>query len=79
MANPQHPQAHQDGPYDPAGSTQMFRAFVDEAAPAPGAPRATAPATHGRRRDGGGGRVGVLLAVLAAIALVAGAAWLALA
>ncbi len=44
MANNQGPQ----GNYDPAGSTQMFRAFVDEGAPrsrqAASAPRAPASA-----------------------------------
>ncbi|MEU1307326.1 hypothetical protein ABZ419_00230 [Streptomyces cinnamoneus] len=73
MANP-----HQspEGPYDPAGSTQMFRAFVDEgAAPAPGG-RQTAAAA--RRSNGSGSRPGLIIGVIAAIAVVAGAVWLAL-
>ncbi len=81
MANPhqpQHPQQSPDGAYDPAGSTQMFRAFVDEGAPA-GRGAAAAPASHARAAGSGSGRrVGVLLAVIVGIAVVAAAAWLAL-
>lgn len=74
MANPhQHSQQNPEG-YDPAGSTQMFRAFVDEA-PGGGrraaAPAASAPAS--------GSRVGVTAAVIVAIVVVVAAvAWLAL-
>jgi hypothetical protein len=63
MANTQDPQ----GNYDPAGSTQMFRAFVDES-PA-GRQQAAAPS---------GPRIGLILGVVAAIAVVAAVAWLAL-
>ncbi|MFI5684700.1 hypothetical protein [Streptomyces sp. NPDC051636] len=63
MADTQGPQ----GNYDPAGSTQMFRAFVDEAAPQ-GRQRAAAPA---------GPRVGLIAGIVAAIAIVAAVAWLA--
>ncbi|GHE87472.1 hypothetical protein GCM10018785_63790 [Streptomyces longispororuber] len=62
--NPQAPQ----GQHDPAGSTQMFRAFVDEA-PQGRAPRQAAPA---------GPRIGLIIGVVAAIAIVAAVAWLAL-
>ncbi|HLL34896.1 hypothetical protein AB0K92_07790 [Streptomyces sp. NPDC052687] len=63
MANTQNPQ----GNYDPAGSTQMFRAFVDEA---PQAQRqASAPA---------GPRIGLIVGVVVAVAIVAAVAWLAL-
>jgi hypothetical protein len=68
--NPQAPQGP-EGNHDPAGSTQMFRAFVDEGAPRGGQP--TAPA--GRS---GGSRVGVILGVVAVIVVVAAVAWLAL-
>ncbi|MFE9645464.1 hypothetical protein ACFYO0_15380 [Streptomyces sp. NPDC006365] len=62
MANTQGPQ----GNNDPAGSTQMFRAFVDEA-------------PQGRRQQAApaGPRIGVIVGVIAAVAIVAGVAWLA--
>ncbi|MFH8617874.1 hypothetical protein ACH4E8_22775 [Streptomyces sp. NPDC017979] len=68
-----HPQTPQgqgpDGGHDPAGSTQMFRAFVDEGAP------------EGRRRAAepqSGPRVGLIIGVVAAIAVLGAVAWLAL-
>ncbi|MGW5664290.1 hypothetical protein ACWEWG_30135 [Streptomyces sp. NPDC003758] len=64
MANTQGPQ----GNYDPAGNTQMFRAFVDEAAPQ-GRQQAAAPA---------GPRIGLIVGVVVAVAIVAAVAWLAL-
>lgn len=70
MANPH--QQSPDGNYDPAGSTQMFRAFVDEAAPGGRAP--AAPAARG----GSGPKPGLIIGVIVAIAVVAGVAWLAL-
>ncbi|GHE32254.1 hypothetical protein GCM10018771_10090 [Streptomyces cellulosae] len=63
MANTQGPQ----GNHDPAGSTQMFRAFVDEA------PEARQPAA-----TSGGPRVGLILGIVVAVAVVAAVAWLAL-
>ncbi|MCW7941959.1 membrane protein [Streptomyces hygroscopicus] len=63
MANTQGPQ----GNYDPAGSTQMFRAFVDEAPQ--GRQTAAAPA---------GPRIGLIVGVVAAVVIVAAVAWLAL-
>ncbi|EYT79899.1 MULTISPECIES: hypothetical protein [unclassified Streptomyces] len=64
MANTQGPQ----GNHDPAGSTQMFRAFVDEAAPqASQQPQAAA-----------GPRVGLIIGVVVAVLVVAAVAWLAL-
>ncbi|MGX8907290.1 hypothetical protein AB8O64_19140 [Streptomyces sp. QH1-20] len=69
MAN--HRQQGPEGNYDPAGSTQMFRAFVDEGQ---SGGRAAAPAAA--RRSGPG--VGVIVGVIVAIAVVAGVAWLAL-
>ncbi|MGV9558996.1 hypothetical protein [Streptomyces sp. NPDC003401] len=65
MANTQGPQ----GNHDPAGSTQMFRAFVDEGTPQ-ASRQAPAPA--------GGPRIGLILGVVAAVAIVAAVAWLAL-
>ncbi|MGG8406243.1 hypothetical protein ACM614_06270 [Streptomyces sp. 12297] len=57
-----------EGNYDPAGSTQMFRAFVDEGEPH----RPVAAAAQS------GPRVGLILTVLAIAAVLAGVAWLAL-
>lgn len=67
MADNQNPQ----GNYDPAGSTQMFRAFVDET---PSGGRQAASAAAGSS----GPRVGVIVGVLAAVAVVAAVVWLAL-
>lgn len=64
MANTQGPQ----GNYDPAGSTQMFRAFVDDA---PQGQQQTAAAASS------GPRVGLIIGVVAAIVIVAAVAWLA--
>lgn len=51
----------------------MFRAFVDEAGtPQPGGRRAAAP------QQSSGPRVGVIVGIIVAILVVAGAAWLAL-
>ncbi|MEU6811809.1 hypothetical protein ABZ920_23095 [Streptomyces sp. NPDC046831] len=63
MANTQGPQ----GNYDPAGSTQMFRAFVDEAAP---------QATPQQAQSGP--RVGLIAGIVVAVVIVAAVAWLAL-
>ncbi|MFC0601827.1 hypothetical protein [Streptomyces palmae] len=65
MANNPH---GSDGSYDSAGSTQMFRAFVDE-----GADR-RAPAAA----PSSGPRIGLIIGVVAVIAVVAAVAWLAL-
>ncbi|GAA2449234.1 MULTISPECIES: hypothetical protein [Streptomyces] len=62
--NPQGP----DGNYDPAGSTQMFRAFVDEGTPQR---QHHAPAQSGPR-------VGLIAGVVAVVVIVAAVAWLAL-
>jgi len=66
--NPEAPQGQ--NPQDPAGSTQMFRAFVDEAGPQRSTPAAAPPSS--------GPRVGVVVGVIVVIAVVAVAAWLAL-
>ncbi|MET8473998.1 hypothetical protein ABZY90_31165 [Streptomyces sp. NPDC006422] len=65
--NPQGPGPQ--GTPDPAGSTQMFRAFVDEQQPQ-GRRQAAAPAKSG---PGAGLIVGIVLAVV----VVAAVAWLA--
>ncbi|GAA3988841.1 hypothetical protein [Streptomyces plumbiresistens] len=64
MANTQGPQ----GNHDPAGSTQMFRAFVDEA-------------PQGRQQQAAassGPRLGLIIGIVAAVVIVAAVAWLAL-
>ncbi|MFI8517338.1 hypothetical protein ACIGEZ_05855 [Streptomyces sp. NPDC085481] len=72
--NPQAPYGQggqgPEGSYDPAGSTQMFRAFVDEGTPQR-QPQAAAPSSSGPR-------VGLIVGVVLAIVVLAGVAWLAL-
>ncbi|MBZ9642459.1 hypothetical protein [Streptomyces sp. PSKA30] len=63
MANTQNPQ----GNHDPAGSTQMFRAFVDEA-----------PQTRQQAAAPAGPRLGLIVGIVAAVVIVAAVAWLAL-
>ncbi|WP_330458699.1 hypothetical protein OIB37_18475 [Streptomyces sp. NBC_00820] len=63
MANTQGPQ----GNYDPAGSTQMFRAFVDEAP----------PVQQQQQAASSGPRVGLIVGIVVAVAVVAAVAWLA--
>ncbi|MFD0304709.1 hypothetical protein [Streptomyces sp. NPDC127119] len=64
MANTQGP----EGNYDPAGSTQMFRAFVDD-------PQSRQQQQVATTR---GPRVGLIVGVIVAVAVVAVVAWLAL-
>ncbi|MFI8824105.1 hypothetical protein [Streptomyces sp. NPDC053431] len=72
--NPQAPYGQgaqgPEGSYDPAGSTQMFRAFVDEGTPQRQQHQVAAPSS--------GPRVGLIVGVIVAIAVLAGVAWLAL-
>lgn len=63
MANTQGPQ----GNHDPAGSTQMFRAFVDET-----------PQGGRQETASSGPRVGLIAGVVVAVAIVVAVAWLAL-
>ncbi|MZD04980.1 hypothetical protein GTW43_07765 [Streptomyces sp. SID5785] len=67
--NPQGPGP--EGNYDPAGSTQMFRAFVDEQ-PQGGAGRQ--PAAPAKSGPGAGLIIGIVVAVV----VIAAVAWLAL-
>ena len=62
MANTQGP----EGNYDPAGSTQMFRAFVDD------------PQSRRQQAAPAGPRIGLIVGVIVAVAVVAVVAWLAL-
>jgi len=66
--NPHAPQGP-EGNHDPAGSTQMFRAFVDE-----GEPQRRQQATTTQS----GPKVGVTVAVVAVLAVLGAVAWLAL-
>lgn len=66
---PARPQGPQGNSHDPAGSTQMFRAFVDEGAPQ------RQPQAAGRSA---GPRVGLIVGLVVAAAVVAAVAWLAL-
>ncbi|MFD6420051.1 hypothetical protein [Streptomyces sp. NPDC060194] len=67
--NPHAPQGPEGQQHDPAGSTQMFRAFVDDA-----------PASGGRAQAtrSSGPNVGLIVGVVLAIVVVAAVAWLAL-
>ncbi|MET9930748.1 hypothetical protein ACWDNT_15160 [Streptomyces sp. NPDC000963] len=72
--NPQAPYGQGQGPegsYDPAGSTQMFRAFVDEGAPQQQPQTVAASSSSGPR-------VGLIVGVVAAVVVLAAVAWLAL-
>lgn len=68
--NPHAPQGQgPEGNYDPAGSTQMFRAFVDEGAPQSAAATPAAQSSS---------RVGLIVGVIAAVVVLGAVAWLAL-
>lgn len=61
MSNPtQNPESN----YDPAGSTQMFRAFVDERPP-------TAQAQQAQSRSRAGLVIGVIVALVVVVGVVA--------
>lgn len=71
--NPHAPQGQgPEGNHDPAGSTQMFRAFVDEGAPQG---RAATPAAGS---PSSGPRTGLIAGVIAAVLILGAVAWLAL-
>lgn len=65
--NPHAPQGPEGSP-DPAGSTQMFRAFVDEEAPR----RQSAPP-----QQSSGPRVGLIIGIVVAVVVVVGVVLLA--
>ncbi|MBB5934289.1 hypothetical protein [Streptomyces zagrosensis] len=67
MANTPGP----EGNHDPAGNTQMFRAFVDEGGPQQQRQPAAGPTSSGPR-------LGVIIGVIVAVVVVAAVAWLAL-
>ncbi|MGW2472375.1 hypothetical protein [Streptomyces sp. NPDC001665] len=66
--NPHAPQGP-EGSHDPAGSTQMFRAFVDEGEPR----RAQQPAAASS-----GPRTGLIAGIVAVVIVLGAVAWLAL-
>ncbi|MFF2522195.1 hypothetical protein [Streptomyces liangshanensis] len=66
--NPHAPQGPEGNP-DPAGSTQMFRAFVDDGEPQ----RRQAP------QQQSGPKVGLIVGVVAVVVVLAVVAWLAFA
>ncbi|WP_329120281.1 hypothetical protein [Streptomyces sp. NBC_01465] len=70
--NPQAPQGP-EGNYDPAGSTQMFRAFVDE-----GAPQQAQRSQPAAPLQQSGSKTGLIIGVVVAIVVLAAVAWLAL-
>ncbi|WP_181767414.1 hypothetical protein [Streptomyces albidus (ex Kaewkla and Franco 2022)] len=72
MAHNPHGSQGPDPAQDPAGSTQMFRAFVDEEGGGARAQRGPAP-----QAASSGPRVGVVVGVVAVIAVIAAAIWLA--
>lgn len=63
-ANQQNPQGPENG-YDPAGSTQMFRAFVDEQ------PRQNVTTQRAQARPRIGMIVGIVVGVLVVVGVVA--------
>ncbi|MFB7463846.1 hypothetical protein ACFCZ1_10125 [Streptomyces sp. NPDC056224] len=64
-----------EGNYDPAGSTQMFRAFVEEAAPARQAPTGSRRQRREEEQQAAAGsKKGAWLGVGIALVLVLGAA-----
>jgi hypothetical protein len=60
-ANQQNPQGPENG-YDPAGSTQMFRAFVDEE------PQRAVETQRAQARP----RIGVIVGIVVAVVVVVG-------
>ncbi|WP_327414909.1 hypothetical protein [Streptomyces sp. NBC_01233] len=69
-----------EGNYDPAGSTQMFRAFVEEAAPA----RPAGPGSRQQRRaaeqerSGSSGSTAKVALIIALVLMIGAAAWVVL-
>jgi hypothetical protein len=70
--NPQAPQGP-EGNHDPAGSTQMFRAFVDE-----GVPQQAQRSQPAAARQQSGSKTGLIVGVVVVIVILAAVAWLAL-
>ncbi|MFJ6797390.1 hypothetical protein [Streptomyces sp. NPDC091268] len=68
-----------EGDYDPAGSTQMFRAFVEEPEAAPVVPTVPGSRMQQRGQRKSASKTGLWVGVaLALVVVAAAAAWLAL-
>ncbi|MFG2233370.1 hypothetical protein ACGFNX_25800 [Streptomyces sp. NPDC048723] len=68
-----------EGSYDPAGSTQMFKAFVEEAAPARQAGPGARQQRRAEQRSGSSSNPALKVGLVLALVLVIGlAAWVAL-
>ncbi|MFF7299288.1 hypothetical protein [Streptomyces sp. NPDC008265] len=67
-----------EGNHDPAGSTQMFRAFVEEAAPARQAGPGARQQRRAERRAAGSGSASKIGLGVALLLVIAVAAWLVL-
>ena len=63
-----------EGNYDPAGSTQMFRAFVEEAAPVRQAPTSSRRQRREEEQQAAGSKRGAWIGVAVALVLALGAA-----
>ncbi|HEY5835691.1 hypothetical protein [Streptomyces sp.] len=63
-----NPTPNPDNNYDPAGSTQMFRAFVDE----------QRPAAEAQRTQDRGSKAGLVIGVVVALVVVVGVVALAM-
>ncbi|MFG2618596.1 hypothetical protein ACGFXC_13380 [Streptomyces sp. NPDC048507] len=66
-----HNSPEPEGTYDPAGSTQMFRAFVEEAEPAR---TPSVPGARRRAKGSSGAKGGLNVGLVVALVLVLGAA-----
>ncbi|MEJ8643552.1 hypothetical protein WKI68_23605 [Streptomyces sp. MS1.HAVA.3] len=69
-----------EGNHDPAGSTQMFRAFVEEAAPArqAGGPGSRQQRRAEQGRSGSSNPTAKLALVIALVLMIGAAAWVVL-
>lgn len=68
MAHNPHSPQQPDPSQDPAGSTQMFRAFVDEQG---------SGARQGAEQPASGPKAGLVVGVVAVLAVIAAAVWFA--
>ena len=70
-----NPDQQQQQNIDPAGSTQMFRAFVDEGAADRGQPGAGQSTAHGRAERESGSKAGVIAGVVIAVLVIVAAGY----
>ncbi|MFJ1866730.1 hypothetical protein ACIRP0_29890 [Streptomyces sp. NPDC101733] len=71
-----HNSPEPEGTYDPAGSTQMFRAYVEEAVEPTRAPTVPGARRRTKESSGSGGAVKVAL-VIALVVAIGAAVWVA--